>query len=198
MRKNTLAWLAVAIVFIAHSSFAEEPNREKLITELVTLGETASAKDKQSAQWAYSFAVLYAPNDPEIKKKKEAIGGWSFNASKDEKGQMSSAMSHLNADNFKPWPDPTAEMEPIELQMLLDKQLVGDLHYADFRVAGVWGFVFTAKPSLTVAKVKLKYGKPSAEKKGKDGSVLLTYGRFRLAADKSGNVAGVFFQKSGQ
>ena len=111
---------------------------------------------------------------------------------------MKSATACLNADNWKPWPDPTPETEPVELRMLLDKQLAGDLHYADFRAEGVWGLVFTAKPALTVSEVKVRYGKPSAEKKGEDGSVLLTYGRFRLAADKSGNVAGIFFQKFGE
>jgi len=43
--------------------------------------------------------------------------------------------------------------------------------------------------------VKGKYGNPLAEARGGDGSILMSYGRFRLAADKSGNVVGVFFRR---
>jgi hypothetical protein len=195
MSRSTLAWAVVAIVLTARSLFAEDAKAEKLIADLVAIGDAAFAKDKQSAQWAYSFAALFAPKDPDIKKKKEAVGDWAFNASSAERSQMDSALSHLSADNWKPWSDSNPEMVTVELRMLLDKQLVGDLHYADFRKAGVWGLVFVAKPTLTISEMIDRYGKPSAETKGGDGSVLVSFGRFRLVVDKSGHVAGVFFRR---
>lgn len=195
MSRSTLTWVVVAIVLTAGSLVAEDAKPEKLIADLVAIGDAAFAKEKQSAQWAYSFAALFAPNDLDIRKKKQAVGGWTFNASSAERSQMNSAISQLNADNWKPWSDPNPEMATVELRMVLDKQLVGDLHYADFRKAGVWGLVFTAKPVLLISEVKERYGKPSAETKGGDGSVLVSFGRFRLAADKSGHVSGVFFSR---
>jgi len=171
--------------------------REELIAALVARGEKAFARNRQSAQWAYRFAALYAPNDPQIAAKRKAIGGWEFSASNAEIARMQRAIRHTRPEDFQAWPASTAEMELVELRMLLDSQLVGRLRYTQptFQRTGSTAILFLSKPTRTLAQVRSMYGKPSAQEKRKGGVIVLTYGRFRLIAEKSGKVAGVFFRR---
>ncbi|HUU30794.1 MAG TPA: hypothetical protein VMY69_01685 [Phycisphaerae bacterium] len=170
-------------------------DHRQLVAALVARGEAAGGQDPQEAQWAYFFAARYAPDDAQIRGKAGALG-WRFAATEAELAAMGAHVLNLREEFCRDWPDPVPQMEIVELRMLLDEQLVGNLRFSNFtfQEAGETARMFLSKPTLSAAQVREIYGKPSAEKEYPDGDLLLTYGRLRLVVLKGGEVATVLFR----
>jgi len=82
--------------------------------------------------------------------------------------------------------------------MLADEQLLPSLRTTTWSAksglcSGSVSFVFLAKPRLSMADVREKYGQPQAERKNANGSETLTYGRFRVLGAKDGRSVLVIF-----
>lgn len=168
--------------------------RDRLIWALVTMGDEASAKDRREGQWAYDFALFYAPKDEGIAARLKSIGGRHFSASNAEIDQVSNAVRQVLLQDFRSWPQPTPEMDLVELRMLLDQRLVGALRYT--RSPEIPSTrIFVSRPTLTVGEVQNAFGTPS-EEKSRQGRSILTYGRIRLYAADTGSVQGVFFHET--
>ncbi len=76
-------------------------------------------------------------------------------------------------------------MAAVELRLLLDRDLVGDLRYTSFNIRGAGAYIFTNRPKLTVAQVIEKYGSPSGQTQN-----ALLYGHIGFATD-SGRILAV-------
>jgi hypothetical protein len=96
------------------------------------------------------------------------------------------------------FPNSTPKMDLVNLKMLADVRLLPSLRTTSWRAqtgscAGTGSFVFLAKPRVSMADVRQKYGQPQSERRDVSGSETLTYGRFRVMGGKDGQAVLVIF-----
>ncbi|MGA2061240.1 MAG: hypothetical protein ABSG67_12210 [Thermoguttaceae bacterium] len=162
---------------------------QKLLAALVA---RANETDTNSKHFIYELALRYIPGDAEMLAKLGNIPG-GIVLTDEERQQVGGAIDMILTEDpaqqvyYVKWPKPIDKMEITELQILLDKDLVGGLRYTNFNLQGVTAHIFVAKPKATVSQVLERYGKPSEERK-----TSLTYGSIRLIVDNGRVVAVVF------
>lgn len=83
------------------------------------------------------------------------------------------------------WPRPTGRVSPVELKILMDGDVVGDL--SGFGSGDV--VLFATPARLTWLEVQSRYGKPKAVlDAAKRGERLVSYGRVRMHVDAAGKI----------
>lgn len=172
---------------------AEPANASKLVATLVARGDAAQAKDKNAAYLAYSFAARYAPDDDSLKDKIKALGPQGLLLTQAEIDRSQRAIRQAFDEDLVEWPDPAPQVDGLELRILTDRRLVGNLRHTKLGLKGATVNVFLSQPTLTVAQARSVLGKPSAERKTRRGSAVLTYGRLRLIGGSSNIIALVVF-----
>ena len=100
--------------------------------------------------------------------------------------------SQVPVANLKLRVSSTPEMADINLRMLLDGELVGDLKSEFVAIAQDRPIhVFSRDPSTTIAGVRSKYGDPPGTDSVKGG--VASYGLLTLLVTKDGRIAAVVF-----
>ena len=136
--------------------------RERLIARLVAAGDKAMTKDKNVASRYYAFASLYAPNDDDIERKlEEAQEGVEQRLIVGQEYDHAVAfVKTVGSEGFGGWPEVSAEMELVDLRILLDSRLVGDLHYTSAQMSGEALRIFLATPDRELSEVLPEYRRP--------------------------------------
>lgn len=205
------------------STLAEKGgSKQELLSGLLEKGDIASKdeKDRQHkrARWAYTFANLLDSANEDVAMRLKSLGGPIADDDSDARLRVSmTMMSTVSDDNvdkiFGKFPKLTPGMELVNLRMLLDERLLGDLGYAQLwmnlsgsqlsisleepttkpegRNSQLW--VFLKEPTININKVRSAYGKPSTEQKDMFGTRITTYGLFRFLSDKDGKIEGILF-----
>jgi hypothetical protein len=231
---RTLLCLATAAMVLPASSCSTSSNqRQQLITALVQRGDSVlRPADRATAYGAYRFAAHFAPQDTTIAAKlshrtwtvdRSAISRFAAPHDTATRPQIIAIRDFSVIPNIDSavdrylavagprtegaFPVASSEMDLVNLRMLLDRRLVGDLSYA-CRERGADKFLFatyppddsakvgtpeklcmfTSEPRVLLSEVRQIYGKPSVE-----GEAVVTYGILRLAADANGQVRLVLF-----
>jgi len=199
----------------ASQSSSDGQRRKALIAALVKKGDRIAATstdmfDKYGAMAAYTFAAMYAPEDAAVRDKMRGLELGFVTSDKGMAAMRGVAPRVHSADPFnKPWPAAAPGIDLVELAILLDDRLVGNLTVLSVSSAGGAGemdvttrdpekallsgrrCVFAHQPTLSAAQAISTYGKPTAEDKHPDGYTSLTYGRFRLVANRGGQITAV-------
>jgi hypothetical protein len=157
-------------------------DRNTLIKALVARGDAAPEGAKH---FAYQLVLRYAPDDEAVERK--LVGPTRFSMSNAEIAQMQFAISNTSSEDFGGWPKSTTEMETVELRLLLDEKISGDLRFTTGSIRGMTARIMMSRPDRTIDEVLSKYGPPTSEKKRGDSRVL-TYGRIRLIGNSAGKV----------
>ena len=191
--------------------------RTRLVAALVERGKSALARaDAKAAYWPYQFAAWYAPGDTDIASALKSMRVPEEPRSADEaarefrpiqRGFVKAVEIGLAAGNpgaaysfaDEPLPDPAVDV--LNLKMLLDQKLTGDLRLTaqsslqkrDGVATRMEGQAFLSPPSTTVSEVQRLYGQPTSKPNGGSGDIL-TYGRLRMIAEKDGTVVFVIFR----
>jgi hypothetical protein len=185
---------AIAILLLAGTVPAQRQSREELIAALVKRGDDLSVESKAGARCAYLFALFFATPDSSIaaqaRSKIDSLGIRPAEVFSLGKSDDSSPL--LLPLDFHGFPKRTRESDLVNLRMLLDDRLVGDVYYTGVK-PGVKGFVFASKPRLRMDEIRRTYGAPAIEQSTVNGREVLTYGMFRIFGDASGRVALVAF-----
>jgi len=192
------------------SALAKEGgSRQELLAALVEKGEIALSDEKDAkhlrARWAYTFANLFAPKDGEVAAKLKSVGGQVTKAESDEvEGKYEANLrftfgtaSALTDDNlgdlYGNFSKLTPKMELVNLRILLDERLVGDLGYIPWQM-GEGGsqflLVFLKEPTMNMNEVRATYGQPSTELTGYN---VITYGLIRFFSDEAGKIHCIVF-----
>lgn len=179
----------------ACQSGAQMSEKDKLVDSLIEKGDQAKLQDKEAARAAFWFARAYSAKakTPEIDKRIESLGGHEFSASNAEIGRMQNAVYWTTSADYRDFSARTEAMDMVNLRMLLDGSLVGNLRYSSGQSSlGSFNF-FLHDSKMKVSDVRQKYGSPSAERKEKNGQEILTYGLLRIVGKPDGTVAVVLF-----
>jgi len=165
--------------------------RGKLIADLVTRGDELAKQDKSLASWAYWFACFYDPTNIELAAKAKP----GINLGEEQIGRVVSVIEKSASDAYVDWPKPTPETDIIELRILLNPKLVGNLQCGDFRPeTGGGAKIFVSRPSMKLEKASEEYGESSSKHVlPKYALTIITYGRVRLLADKAGEIFAVLY-----
>lgn len=181
--------------------------REQLISQLLEKAAHTSIGTRQTAYSAYRFAAFYAPQDKQIQAKYEEARKMPVGIVANVQETRDFLANWVRHEDFRDFPASTAETDLLNLEMLNDERLVGDLSYSVYSVSqrtlfatyppadagesnGEQVCVFTSAPNYSVAEVRKTYGETSVQ--GTNPNIL-TYGRFRLIATDSGQVRVVLF-----
>lgn len=175
---------------------ANRGTRAELLAALVEKGDAAARDEKDlkhlRSRWAYTFASLFDPDNREVAGKLKALGGQVTRAeSKDVEGAndagmrfsiaMISGISGVNLQRLLgSFPKLTPEMQLVNLRMLLDDRLVGDLAYTPWQIGEGSSrslLVFIKQPSISPNELRSTYGEPSAENMSDNTT---TYGLIRF------------------
>jgi len=178
-------------------------------------------QSQKRARWAYTLANLFNPENENVAAKLKSLGGQVTNeeVDSDARAQLVIAITSVSVDDKdniniisgKP-PKLTPEMELVNLRMLLDERLVGDLGYtriwisldgSQFSISfeepktkpgairsELWGFL--NEPTISMDEVRATYGKPSIAYKDMHGVKVTNYGLLRFFSDKSEKIQGIF------
>jgi hypothetical protein len=171
-----------------------EPSRQDLIAALVAKGDRlADDGDFARAEATYTLAELYTV-DPSIPPKAEAArrAAGTRELTKHQADTVAFALRHRGLALRDPWPDPTPELDEVELRMLLDETVVADHRRTRVTVDGASAEaeLFLRHTAEHVKWVPERYGKPTTE----TVHGVLTYGRIRIAVEGSGFVAAIFLR----
>ena len=207
-----MASLAILFFVSCQKKESLSEQRAKLVAALVERGKSALARREEKAgYWAYQLAAWYAPGDAEIASKLKSLPIPEPPQSADEaerelrpiqRGFAKAMEIGIAAGNpaaaysFADEPPLSPAVDVLNLKMLLNEKLTGDLRLTDRAslrkrdgaVVEMEGRAFLRPPSTTVSEVQRLYGKPP------DGSSFLTYGRLRLIAERDGTVVFVIFR----
>lgn len=162
---------------------------------------------RQTAYSAYRFAAYYAPQDKDIQVKYEEAKKMLIGTDLPAPYMVDFLANWVRAEDLRDFPASTPDTDRLNLEMLNDERLVGDLRYSVYSVPKRMLFlifpphdagdkngeevcVFTSAPNYSLAEVRKIYGEPSAQ--GTTPNIL-TYGRLRLIANESGKVGVVVF-----
>jgi hypothetical protein len=159
---------------------------------MVASGDTANAR----ATWAILVGLDSA--NAEARKRLDAVGSRLVSVSTDEARWVAQLMPQMNVDHWCAFPARSPENDLLNMKMMGDAQLLPTFRTVGLRApSGVCddkdAFLPLAAPTLTIAELRERYGAPTAEVKNADGSVVLTYGRFRMFGDKQGKLIAVVF-----
>jgi hypothetical protein len=171
-----------------------DSSRDELLALLVTKAdEFAAADQKAKAQDAYTLALVYGAEG--VAEKLRDLGDVPLRGMTEEQAQRLLKVIQEAPLDFENWPASSEATERVELRLLLDPQLVGDLERGNLSVeeqdAGV--SCFLAAPGKSLDQVLAAYGEPM-KKDEKEGYRTLTYGRVRVIGDKTGDVMAVLFR----
>lgn len=186
----------VSLLLLVMAACGTKPtaSREQLVASLVQRGDRARAQrvTRETARSAYRFAAYYAPHDAAIASKLSAdwdvgIIGYPERVS----GLVQCCLGASSKNARSRFPQSTPGMDIVNLRMLLDEKVVGDLSYTCADGRSLWATfppndsasdkvsdricMFTSEPQLSVSEIRQIYGAPSS-----DGGMLPTYGIFRL------------------
>lgn len=160
-------------------------DRSQLIAQMFKRGDEAMVKG--AVPRAYAFAAFFVPDeDPELKAK---LPIFRLKA-------LLEPFSSIDgmADLARGFTEPTEQTDIINLRMLLDERIVGDLSYSEGVNTPSRILIFQAqKLPIAIDIVKQDYGTPTSEEKRPDGRLRLTYGRVRVFADPAGQISGALF-----
>ena len=207
--------VVVALALVACGQKAgDEPSatkRDLLIAKLREKGEaSASATERQTAYSAYRFAAYYAPQNKEIQSRLDEIKGMGVGMVPNVVETQGLLTVLPQPEDFLNFPAAKPEMELVNLEMLNDERLVGDLGYTVYEVPtrtlfgtfppsdagdpnGNHVLVFTSRPQYSkLAEVMQTYGPPTSSATQAQRTIL-TYGRFRVIADNTARVRLVIF-----
>lgn len=241
---STCVSLMIAYPFLAAQD--QPQNKVQAVQRLVDR-ETASVADPKRIPWGLIFAIDFAPEDESIKAKFNASGDRLYMASNSEfdraRAGLVNAGRSLQTDAQRKLtsisdllgnsgvklpsaalgPAASEQTELVNLRMLLDERLVGDLRFVKGNLRHgsiglsvvtpkVWnptdvGFAlggledldfrfFLTAPSLTTAAVEQAYGPPSSAWDGdrtKGVGRVLSYGRISIVAAPDGQISYVFY-----
>ena len=205
----------VALALVACGKKAgDEPSatkRDLLIAKLREKGEaSASTTGWQTAYSAYRFAAYYAPQDEGIKARFAEIKGMTTGLVPNMNETRGLLTVLPQPEDFRNFPVAKPEMEVVNLEMLNDERLVGDLGYTVYEeptriLAGTLPpsdagdpngsqiLVFTSTPQYSkLREVMDAYGPPTSSATQAQRTIL-TYGRFRVIADNTARVRLVIF-----
>jgi hypothetical protein len=175
----------------AQDSGGDAAGRQELLSQLLAKAEAAQPGDRY---FIYRLALRYAPTDPRIttnmKNAQASVSGKGPRV--DEFLRLGKAYHDGSMKDLRDRPLRNADMDVLELRILLDRDLTGNLRYlrmtlrhgeveitaplmplAD-RSSGEQ-IVFASKPTIGISTVLKRHGEPSHRT---DSS--LTYGSVRL------------------
>jgi len=205
MRRMSLVagifWLAVLAMGLScqkPSRPRETVTKEQMITKLVEKGDRALPNDRETAYAAYRFAFFYAPRDSSIRAKYDAAKNSPIGLVANLQQMNDLLKNMVSSEDVRDFPASTPEMDLVNLRMLIDTALVGNLSYTIYSARQRALFatfpphdsgnnseevcVFTSGDLYPLDEVRQLYGNPSTEVNGPAKSTW-TYGRFRLIAD---------------
>ena len=104
--------------------------------------------------------------------------------------EIKSFISKSDLNDFEGFPKATLRSDLVNLRMLNDETIVGDLNYATMQGCSV----FISNPTIEMPALREKYGPPDSERKMKNGGQISTYGRFRVFGDSAGKTVLVVYK----
>ena len=171
--------------------------KQALLADLIAKGDAALKSDKRMlASNIYDLAGRYGTPGSQIAERLRKAAPRSWSLSNAEIGRAQEAIYLCSREDCADWPPEDAKMVLVELAMLQDERLVGNLrwHFGSFQNGPTLRY-FLAAPKRTVAQVRSTYGPPSSQKTEQHGAdakrTVVTYGRLRLIAEESGRIRTV-------
>jgi len=171
--------------------------RGSAISAAIARGDSVLvAGDTNEARMVYRVILAFDSTNAEARKRFTPLPDRGLVVSDDEAQHANRVTPALNPAYWCEFPAPSDSGELLNLQMLSDVRLLPKLRSAGLRASsgkcrGLDAFLMLGQPTATIAQVRERYGAPQAEAKNRNGSVVLTYGRFRIFAGKDGKVIGV-------
>ena len=173
--------------------------RQVLIKHLLAqAGALAREGPSKEEYRIYLIARAYCRNDKAVARKIKELKDAPLRSPMnfEETRWMAGVLTGLPSDIGTNWPERSERMELVELRMLADKRLVGNLLfvYRPKNHANTGLILFQSKPKMTIEYLRNRYGAPSDTTFTEVGDTeLMTYGRIRLWIRNS-KVAAVFMR----
>jgi hypothetical protein len=173
------------------------PSSAQSLQRLVEKADQLASQSKQTAWKIYKLALVYSPEDARITQKQKSLGvseSSTTDLEGDEIVHCAKVVQTLDTRKIlKDLPAPEAKTHSVELRLLNDSTLVGDVRYSTYD-SDLGAFsVFTAAPAATLPTVTLKYGAPGNTARD-DAHLYASYGHVVIVAGKDGKVTAVCFR----
>ena len=171
--------------------------RDSAISAVIARGDSVlAAGDTSEARMVYQVILAYDSTSAEARKRFAALPDRGVVVTDDEAQRVNKVSTILNPAYWCDFPVESDSGELLNLEMLSDVRLLPKLRTAGLRAQsgkcrGTDAFIMLGQPTATIAQVRKRYGAPQAEAKNRNGSVVLTYGRFRIYGAKDGTVTAV-------
>ena len=171
--------------------------RDSAISAAMARGDSVLATgDTAEARVVYQVILAFDTANVEARKRFAQLPDRGLVVTDDEAQRVNKVTPALNPTYWCQFPAASDSGELLNLQMLSDGSLLPKLRSAGLRAQsgkcrGIDAFLMLGQPTATIAQVRERYGAPQSEAKNSNGSVVLTYGRFRIFGGKDGKVIGV-------
>src|SRR5262245_31965150 len=171
--------------------------RDSAISAAIARGDSVlAAGDTNEARMVYRVILAFDSTNVEARKRFTPLPDRGLVVSDDEAQRVNKVAPALKSDYWCDFPAPSDSGELLNLEMLSDVRLLPKLRSAGLRAQsgkcrGMDAFRMLGQPTSTIGQGRERYGAPDAEAKNSNGSVVLTYGHFRIFGSKDGNVIGV-------
>jgi hypothetical protein len=171
--------------------------RDRAISAAIARGDSVlAAGDTNEARIVYRVILAFDSTNVEARKRFTPLPDRGLVITEDEAQHANKVTPTLNPAYWCNFPVQSDSGQLLNLEMLSDVRLLPRLRSAGLRAQlgkcrGIDAFLMLGQPTSTIGQVRERYGAPQAEAKNPNGSVVLTYGRFRIFGSKDGQVIAV-------
>src|SRR5262245_9291159 len=172
-------------------------HRDRALSAAMARGDSVlAAGDTTEARMVYRVIIAFDSMNVEAVKRFMVLPYRPLAVTADEGQRVNQVSLAMKPDHWCKFPTPTDSELLVDIEMLSDIRLLPKLRSARVRAQsgkceGTNAFLLVGQPTATITEVRDRYGAPHDEVKNSDGSVVLTYGSFRIFGDKAGNVMAV-------
>lgn len=171
--------------------------RDRALSAAIARGDSVlAAHDTNEARMVFRVITAFDSANVEARKRFTPLPDRGMVISDEEARRSNRVALAMPSEHWCNFPPRSDSSDVINIAMLSDVRLLPSLRSAGLRAQsgkcrGMDAFLMLGQPTATIAEVRERYGAPQAEVRNPDGTVVVTYGRFRIFGDKDGSVIAV-------
>jgi hypothetical protein len=171
--------------------------RDRALSAAIARGDSVlAAGDTNEARMIFRVIAAFDSANVKARKRFTSLPDRGMVVSDEEARRANRVTLALPSEHWCDFPPRSDSIDVINIAMLSDVRLLPSLRSAGLRAQSgqcraMDAFLMLGQPTATIAGVRERYGAPQAEVRNPDGTVVVTYGRFRIFGDKDGSVVAV-------